>query len=257
EPRAAPRHLWARGTPLDFGRVSVMMGKGDGDRRAARRRVVVVGGGFGGLTAARALARTEVDVTLLDRANYHLFQPLLYQVATAVLNAGDIAQPLRHELRAPNVTVLLAEARRIDVGRKVVVCADDTEVPYDYLILATGAAHSYFGHDDWAALAPGLKGIEDALEIRRRISMAFELAERETDPAARRAYLTFVVVGGGPTGVELAGALAEIAHHTLRREFKRIDPHEARVVLIEGLPRLLTAWPEALSERARRDLVRL
>jgi NADH dehydrogenase len=216
---------------------------------------VIVGGGFAGLAAARALAHESVDVTLLDRTNHHVFQPLLYQVATALLNAADIAIALRQAVRAPNVEVLLTAARAVDTNRKVVVCSHG-EVPYDRLILATGATHSYFGHGDWAAHAPGLKTVEDALEMRRRILLAYEMAEREADPEIRRAWLTFVVVGGGPTGVELAGALAEISHLSLRREFRNIDPAAAHVLLLEGLPRLLTAWPEDLGERAREDLQR-
>jgi NADH dehydrogenase len=228
---------------------------GDGLTQGRRRRVVIVGGGFGGLSAARTLGDTPCDVTLVDRVNHHLFQPLLYQVATAVLNAGDIAIPLRSTLRAANVTVLMGEVQSIDLGRKVVV-TDDAELPFDDLILATGSSHSYFGNDDWARHAPGLKTVDDALEIRRRVLLAFEQAERESDPVRRRAWLTFVVVGGGPTGVELAGALAEISRHSLRGEFRRMDPAEARILLVEGLPRILTAWPEDLSERARRDLAR-
>jgi NADH:quinone reductase (non-electrogenic) len=217
-------------------------------------RVVIVGGGFGGLTAAQALAGAPVDVTLVDRRNHHVFQPLLYQVATAGLSATDIAAPLRHILRrAPNITVLLGDALRVDAdGRKVVLA--DGEVPYDFLILATGATHSYFGHDEWAVHAPGLKTLEDALFIRRRTLLAFERAEREPDAERRRGLLTFVIVGGGPTGVELAGTLVEIARHTLRREFRRMDPAEARVVLLEGLDRILPAYPPDLSAQARRQL---
>jgi NADH dehydrogenase len=217
-------------------------------------RVVIVGGGFGGLTAAQALAGAPAVVTLIDRRNHHVFQPLLYQVATAGLSATDIAAPLRHILRrASNITVLLGDAVRIDApGRKVVLA--DGEVPYDFLILATGATHSYFGHDEWALHAPGLKTLEDALFIRRRTLLAFERAEREADPARRRGLLTFVVIGGGPTGVELAGTLVEIARHTLRREFRRMDPAEARVVLLEGLDRILPAYPSDLSAKARRQL---
>src|SRR5258706_596458 len=197
-------------------------------------RVVIVGGGFGGLYAARALRRAPVEVTLLDRRNYHLFQPLLYQVATAALNPSDIAAPIRRVLRRqPNARVLLAEATAIDLARKCVVLADGA-VPYDYLVLATGATHSYFGHDEYARFAPGLKSIEDALEMRRRVLLAYEAAERATDPAVRQAWLTFVVVGGGPTGVELAGALAEIARHALHDDFRTIDPSAARVVLVMG-----------------------
>jgi len=219
--------------------------------------VVIVGGGFAGLTAARALAERPVRVTLLDRRNHHVFQPLLYQVATAGLSATDIAAPLRRILRRQaNVTVLLAEVLRVDPAARKVILADG-EVDYDFLILATGATHSYFGHDEWARHAPGLKTLEDALLIRRRTLLAFELAERETDAERRGQLLTFVVIGGGPTGVELAGTLVEIAHHTLRREFRRIDPAEARVVLIEGLDRVLPTYPPDLSEKARRQLERL
>jgi NADH:quinone reductase (non-electrogenic) len=193
-------------------------------------------------------------VTLLDRRNHHVFQPLLYQVATAGLSAPEIAAPLRRILsRQPNALVLMAEVVSVDLARRVVVLADG-ETPYDYLILATGATHSYFGHDDWARYAPGLKSIEDALEIRRRLFVAFERAERETDAAARRAWLTFVVVGAGPTGVELAGTVAEIARHTLSNEFRRIDPSQARVVLLEGTDRVLPPYPPDLSQRARRQL---
>jgi NADH dehydrogenase len=219
-----------------------------------RPHVVIVGGGFAGLRAARALRRAPVDVTLLDRRNHHVFQPLLYQVATAGLAAPEIAAPLRRILRRQsNATVLMAEVVSVDLSRRVVVLADG-EVPYDYLILATGATHSYFGHDAWARHAPGLKSIEDALEIRRRLFVAFERAEREADAAARNVWLTFLVVGGGPTGVELAGTLAEIARHTLAREFRRIDPSQARVVLLEGTDRVLPPYPPGLSQRARQQL---
>ena len=216
--------------------------------------VVIVGGGFGGLCAARALRRAPVQVTLLDRRNHHVFQPLLYQVATGGLSAPEIAAPLRSILRHQrNVTVLMGEVVSVDAERRRVVLADG-EVAYDYLILATGATHSYFGHDAWARHAPGLKGIEDALEIRRRLFVAFEKAERETNADARTAWLTFVVVGAGPTGVELAGTLAEIARHTLARDFRRIDPSLARVVLLEGTDRVLPPYPPELSEKARRQL---
>jgi NADH dehydrogenase len=222
-----------------------------------RPHVVIVGGGFAGLRAARALRRAPVDVTLLDRRNHHVFQPLLYQVATAGLSAPEIAAPLRSILRRQsNVEVLMAEVVSVDVSRRVVVLSDG-EMPYDYLILATGATHSYFGHDAWARHAPGLKSIEDALEIRRRLFVAFERAERETDASARRVWLTFLVVGGGPTGVELAGTVAEIARHTLAREFRRIDPSQARVVLLEGTDRVLPPYPPGLSQKARQQLERL
>jgi len=213
-----------------------------------------VGGGFGGLRAARALRGAAVQVTLVDRRNHHVFQPLLYQVATAGLSAPEIASPLRTIFRGQaNVAVLMAEVVSVDVSRRVVVL-EDGELGYDYLILATGATHSYFGHDGWERYAPGLKSIEDALEIRRRLFVAFEKAERETDAAARRSWLTFVVVGAGPTGVELAGALAEIARHTLTHEFRRIDPSQARVVLLEGTDRVLPPYPPELSQKARRQL---
>jgi NADH dehydrogenase len=220
-------------------------------------RVVILGGGFGGLYAARALRRAPLRLTVIDRRNHHLFQPLLYQVATAALNPSDIAVPIRRILRRQeNATVILGEATAIDVAARKVILADG-EVPYDFLIVATGAAHSYFGHDDWEPFAPGLKTIEDALAIRRRILLAFEAAERETDPEARRAFLTFVVVGGGPTGVELAGAVAEIGRHILRRDFRSIDPASARVVLVEAGPRILGTFDARLSEKARRALERL
>src|SRR5437870_5222264 len=219
--------------------------------------VVIVGGGFGGLHAARALAGRPVRVTLLDRRNHHLFQPLLYQVATAVLNPSDIAVPLRSILRgASNVTVFLANVERADLaGCRVVL--DRGEIAYDALILAAGASHSYFGHDDWELLAPGLKTLEDALEIRRRVLLAYEAAERERDGAEQEALLTFVVVGGGPTGVELAGALGEISRQTITRDFRLIDPSRARIVLVEGAPRILTAFPESLSRAAQDALQRI
>jgi len=220
----------------------------------SRPHVVVVGGGFGGLQAARGLRRLPVDVTLVDRKNHHVFQPLLYQVATAGLSPAEIAAPIRHILRRQRATrVLLGEATAVDLAAKT-VRLDGLELAYDYLILAAGEVHSYFGHDDWQAHAPGLKTIEEALEIRRRILLAFEQAEREEDAEARRAWLTFVVIGGGPTGVEMAGALGEIARHTLAREFRRIDPASARIVLIEAGPRVLSAYSEDLSERARLQL---
>ena len=225
--------------------------------RSGIPHVVIVGGGFGGLNAARALARRPVRVTLLDRRNYHLFQPLLYQVASAALSPADIATPLRSILRkAANVSVLLAEAETIDFTNRRLVL-DRGELGYDALILAAGAGHSYFGHDDWELLAPGLKTLEDALEIRRRVLLAFEAAEREPDGAERRALLTFVIVGAGPTGVELAGALAEIARETIARDFRAIDPRQARVILLEGGPRILPSFPEALSKRAQMALSRL
>ncbi|MEZ5315880.1 MAG: NAD(P)/FAD-dependent oxidoreductase [Vicinamibacterales bacterium] len=223
----------------------------------ARPRVVIIGGGFGGLQAARVLRRAPVDVLLIDRRNHHTFQPLLYQVATAGLSPGDIASPIRWILRRQaNVTVWLAEAVRIDPDRRVVVLRDG-EAAYDFLILAAGATHSYFGHDEWQAWAPGLKTLEDALDIRKRVLLAFEEAEREPDRRAQRRLLTFVVVGGGPTGVELAGALAEISRHALAHDFREIAPETARIILVEGGDRLLTAYPPALSAFARRALERL
>jgi NADH:ubiquinone reductase (H+-translocating) len=220
--------------------------------------VVIIGGGFGGLYAARALRRAAVRVTVIDRRNYHLFQPLLYQVAAATLSPADIAAPIRQILRRQeNATVVLAEVVAIDTAAKCVVLADDRRVGYDYLIVASGAVDQYFGHDEWAPIAPALKTIDDATEIRRRFLLAFEAAEQETDPEVRRALLTFVVIGGGPTGVEMAGSFAEIAHHTLRREFRSIDPAAARIVLVEGGKRLLAAYPDELSDRAKRDLEEL
>ncbi len=220
--------------------------------------VVIVGGGFGGLYAARALRREPVQVTLLDRRNHHLFQPLLYQVATAALSPGDIASPIRWILRhQKNVEVLLADVVRVDPARRALVLRDDGEISYDYLILATGTTHAYFGHDEWRGIAPGLKTLEDALEMRRRILLAYERAEREQDPAKRRALLTFVVIGGGPTGVELAGALAEISRQSLARDFRHFDPGSARIILVEAGPTLLAAFPESLRQSAQKDLERL
>ncbi len=220
--------------------------------------VVIIGGGFGGLDAARGLAGAPVRITLLDRHNYHLFQPLLYQVATASLSPGDIASPIRWVLRHQrNVQVLLAEARTIDpLARRVVIDADPA-MSYDYLIVATGAAHSYFGHPEWATRAPGLKTLDDALEIRRRVLLAFEAAEREIDAAAQARLLTFVIIGGGPTGVELAGALAEIARQSLKQDFRSIRPESARIVLLEGSPHVLATFPAALQDAARASLARL
>jgi NADH:quinone reductase (non-electrogenic) len=217
--------------------------------------VVVVGGGFAGLYAARGLARHPVRVTLIDRVNYHLFQPLLYQVATAALSPGEIAEPLRAILRKyRNVEVLLGEVSRIDVQARTVSLDDGDTFTYDYLVLATGARHSYFAHPEWEPTAPGLKSLADALEIRRRIFLAFELAEREEDPALRQSLLTFVIVGGGPTGVELAGAIAEIARHTVSKDFRRFDPRQARVVLLERADRILEQYPKDLSASAQRAL---
>ena len=225
---------------------------------ASLPHVVIVGGGFAGLWATRALASAPVRITLLDRGNHHLFQPLLYQVATAGLSAPDIAAPLRHILRRQrNCTVLMEDVVAIEPQSSRLRLADSRALDYDFLLLATGATHAYFGHDDWATHAPGLKTLDDALHIRRRILSAFERAEAETDPAARRALLTFAIVGGGPTGVELAGTLAEIARHTLKREFRRIDPREARVLLLEAGPRVLTSFPESLSAKARAQLEKL
>jgi NADH:quinone reductase (non-electrogenic) len=221
-------------------------------------RVVIVGGGFGGLNAARAFAGADVQVTLLDRHNYHLFQPLLYQVATASLSPGDIASPIRWILRKQrNVEVLLADVREVDAAGNRVILAEGDPVPYDYLVLAPGAAHAYFGHPEWAARAPGLKTLDDALEMRRRMLVAFEAAERETDPDTQRRLLTFVIVGGGPTGVELAGALAEIAHQSLVQDFRRIRPESARIVLVEGSPYVLGTFADPLRTAARKALERL
>jgi len=215
----------------------------------------VVGAGFGGLRCARALARAPVQVTLVDRHNHHLFQPLLYQVATAGLNPADIAFPVRSFVRhQKNLDVILAEVGGVDLAGRRVLLADGGALPYSELVLATGATHSYFGKPQWASLAPGLKSIEDALEIRRRILTAFEEADRELDPQRRQGLTTFVVVGGGPTGVELAGALAEIARHTLASEFRRIDPRRARILLLEGMDRILPAYPPDLSRAARDEL---
>jgi NADH dehydrogenase len=226
-----------------------------------RPRVVIIGGGFGGLMAARALNHTPVDVTVIDRNNHHTFQPLLYQVATATLNPSDITAPIRHILRYQrNATVLLANVTGIDVGnRTLTVDEGDGRIRtlgYDYLIAAPGARHSYFGHDQWEKDAPGLKTIDDALEIRRRFLLALERAELVDDPAERDAYLTIVVVGGGPTGVELAGLIPDVLRG-IRRDFRRVDPTRARVVLIEGGPRLLAAFPQEISDRARADLEEL
>ncbi|MBP8298582.1 MAG: NAD(P)/FAD-dependent oxidoreductase [Burkholderiales bacterium] len=224
----------------------------------SRPRIVILGCGFGGLWAARALARADADITLYDRTNHHLFQPLLYQVATAGLTAPAIAAPIRHILRRQkNLTVLMADATDIDASARAVRLADGSAQPYDYLVVATGAGHSYFGHDDWAPWAPGLKTLDDAMEIRRRILLAFEEAERTDDAAARDALLNFVVIGGGATGVEMAGTMAEIARHTLPGEFRRIDTRQSRVVLLEGGPRVLPAFDAGLSERARQQLVGL
>jgi NADH dehydrogenase len=220
-------------------------------------RVVILGGGFGGLYAAKTLRGAPLRVTIVDRRNHHLFQPLLYQVATAALNPSDIATPIRSVFaHQKNVDVLLGEATAIDLANKIVRLTDG-EVAYDYLIVATGATHSYFNHPEWERAAPGLKTIDDALEIRRRVLLAFEAAERESDPERQRAWLNFVIVGGGPTGVELAGALSEIARQTMIRDFRRIDPSNARVILIEGKDRVLPTYPPALSAKAASQLERL
>jgi len=228
-------------------------------KSAARPRVVIIGGGFAGLSAAKALAGAQVEVTLLDRTNHHTFQPLLYQVATAVLAPSEIASPIRWLLRGQrNVTVLLAAVDRVDVSCRVVVTdGGATEMPYDYLILATGARHAYFSHPEWEALAPGLKSLEDAHEMRRRFLLAFEEAEKSADARARESWLTFVIVGGGPTGVELAGILPEVARHGIARDFRRIDTRRTHVILLEGGPRVLPSFSGRLSERARRDLTEL
>jgi NADH dehydrogenase len=221
-------------------------------------RVVIIGCGFGGLWAARALRRAPVEVTVIDRTNHHLFTPLLYQVATAGLSAPSIAAPIRHILAGQrNATMLMAEVNGIDVARRSVSLEGGGEVPYDYLVVASGSVNHYFGHDDWAPHAPALKTLDDALEIRARILTAYERAEAETDAAKRAAWLTFVVIGAGATGVELAGTLAEIARHTLKGEFRRFDPRKARVVLVEGSDRVLPPYPSDLSEKARAQLERL
>jgi NADH dehydrogenase len=221
-------------------------------------RVVILGCGFGGLFAAQALRKAPVEVTVVDRTNHHLFQPLLYQVATAGLAAPAIAEPIRRTLaKQRNATVLYGEAQRVDVPGRQVILENGEAIPYDRLILATGATDSYFGHDEWRAHAPGLKTVEDAFEIRQRILLAFEYAERELDPVKRAAWLTFVVIGAGATGVEMAGMLAEIARHTLKGEFRRFDPRNARVVLVEGMERVLPPYTPDLSERARVQLERM
>jgi NADH:ubiquinone reductase (H+-translocating) len=221
-------------------------------------RVLILGGGFGGLDAARGFAGSPARVTLVDRHNYHLFQPLLYQVATASLSPGDIASPIRWVLRHQrNVEVLLARAESIDTANRRVALDRGDSLTYDYLIVATGAAHAYFGHPEWAERAPGLKTLDDALEMRRRVLLAFEAAERETDPAAQQRLLTFVIVGGGPTGVELAGALGEIARQSLRHDFRKIRPESARIILLEGSPHVLPTFPDSLRSRARASLTRL
>jgi NADH:quinone reductase (non-electrogenic) len=227
--------------------------------KPARPRVVIIGGGFGGISAARKLKRANVDITLIDRTNHFIFQPLLYQVATAALAPSDITAPIRWILRSQrNTEVLMAEAREIDTARRV-VRVDDTlrELPYDYLIVAPGSRHHYFGHDEWEPYAPGLKAIEDASEIRRRFLLAYEIAEKLDDPREREEYLTFVVVGGGPTGVELSGAIPFIARRALVSEFRRVDTRKTRVVLVEAGPRILPSFPEDLAAHAARDLADL
>lgn len=220
-------------------------------------QVVVIGGGFGGLYAAKALAKVSVDVTLIDKRNFHLFQPLLYQVATGTLSPADISSPLRSVLnRSKNTKVLMGEVVDIDPDQQKVKLRNQ-ELPYDSLIVATGVSHHYFGNDDWATVAPGLKTVEDALEIRRRIFVAFEAAEKETDPEKRRAWLTFVIVGGGPTGVELAGAIAELAYSTLKNDFRNINTAEARILLLEGMERILPPYAPELSAKAEASLTRL
>jgi NADH dehydrogenase len=224
---------------------------------STRRRVVIIGAGFGGLSAAKALAGTSFDVTVIDRHNYHLFQPLLYQVATAGLSPSDIASPIRSIVRdEENISVVLANVSGIDVARHEVL-AEGRRIGFDHLIVATGAQHAYFGHDEWAAHAPGLKTIDDATYLRRRILLAFEKAETETDQDERRRLLTFVVVGGGPTGVEMAGAIAELGKRALAKDFRAIDPRAARVILVEAGPRLLTPFDPSLSDAAKRSLEQL
>jgi len=221
----------------------------------ARHRVVVIGAGFGGLQAVLRLKGAPVDITLIDRRNHHLFQPLLYQVATASLAPSEIAWPVRHLVaRRPEVRTILGEVTGVDMAGRQVQVRGETPVPYDTLLVATGARHAYFGHDDWEPFAPGLKDIDDATAIRRRILTAFERAETETDPEVRRALLTFVIVGAGPTGVEIAGTIAELAHHTMVRDFRALNPKEARILLVEAGPRVLPAFPEDLSAYAKQAL---
>jgi NADH:ubiquinone reductase (H+-translocating) len=222
-----------------------------------RPNVVIIGAGFGGIEAAKALVRAPVDVTLIDRQNHHCFQPLLYQVATAALSPADVAWPIRHILRGQqNATVFMAEVTGVDLAAQRVQISGE-RIAYDYLVLATGATHSYFGQEDWAKYAPGLKTIEDATRIRRTLLIAFEQAELTSDEAERKRLLTFVVVGGGATGVEMAGAIAEVALHTLRKDFRRIDPRNSKIVLIEAGPRVLSTFPQELSDYATRALTRM
>ena len=221
-------------------------------------QVLIVGGGFGGLYAARAFRGRPVDVTIVDRRNHHVFQPLLYQVAMAALSPGDIASPIRWILRKQaNVQVLLGDVVRIDPAARLAHLADGAALTFDYAIVAPGTTHAYFGHDEWRPHAPGLKTLEDALEIRRRVLLAFERAEREPDPARREPLLTFVIIGGGPTGVEMAGALVEIARHSLEHDFRHFDPGSSRIILLEGGPSVLANFPEPLRNAAHRDLERL
>ncbi len=227
------------------------------DNRDAKR-VVIVGGGFGGLHAAKILGRAPVVLTVIDRRNFHLFQPLLYQVATGALSPGEIASPLRVVLsRNRNTEVLLGDVTDVDVGNRRVILRDGAVCEYDYLVVATGATHHYFGKDQWVALAPGLKTVENATEIRSRLLSAYEHAERETDPDERRSWLNFVIVGGGPTGVELAGAIGEIANDTLRHDFRHIDPTQSQITLVEGEPRVLPGFPPDLSAKAEKQLIAL
>ena len=223
-----------------------------------RWKVVIIGGGFGGLSAAQHLNSNLLDVTLIDRRNYHLFQPLLYQVATGSLSAGEVASPLRSVLsRQKNTRVWLGTVVDIDPDSKRVFLADGTVVPYDSLIVAAGSQTSYFGHNEWQEWAPGMKSVEEATAIRHKILYAFEVAERLSDPVQRRSWLTFVVVGAGPTGVELSGAIAEIAHQTLKNDFRSIDPEEAQIILLDGAPRVLMSFPDDLAEKAGRSLAKL
>src|SRR6202048_1609813 len=228
-----------------------------GNKPDGRAKIVIVGAGFGGIEAAKSLPRAPVEVTVIDQQNHHCFQPLLYQVATAALSPADVAWPIRRILRKQdNATVLMAEIRGIDTGKRL-VHRDSISSLYDFLVLATGATHSYFGHDEWAEVAPGLKRIEDATRIRRRVLIAFERAELATDAAERQRLLTFVIVGGGATGVEMAGAISEVARQSLAMDFRRIDPAAARIVLIEAGPRIMPTLPENLSNYVRRTLAKL
>jgi NADH dehydrogenase len=230
---------------------------GTQNEQQARPRVVIVGAGFGGLQAALHLRNAPIDLTVIDRTNHHLFQPLLYQVATATLSPGEISAPIRHVLRnQQNTRVIMAEVTGVDKVQQCVLLADHS-IPYDYLILATGAKENYFGHDEWHALAPGLKSIEDARAIRHKVLMAFEAAELETDQERIKQLLTFVIVGAGPTGVEMAGAIAEVAHKVLKSDFRHIDPTMARIILVEAAPRILCAFPASLAQTAQHELTRL